>query len=125
MINTIAEKVVSSLRGIVPIWMDEKTTRSPYAVYEMDVAPSYTKGGIYKYSGTLDIKLYGKTFDTVDAIADDVRDAIAANMRNEQYRTHLVSEVCDETADTYIRTMSYVVAQYSVPLTANNENSDN
>ena len=114
MTNTIAQKVVSSLEGIVPIWMDEKSTCLPYAVYEMDVAPVYSKCGIYKWSGSLDIKLYGKTFDAVDALADEVRGAIASAMRNAQYRTHLVSEICDETADMFIRTMSYRVAQYPI-----------
>ena len=47
MTNTIAEKLVDTLDGIVDIGLDEEGTPGrPYAVYTLDVAPVYTKDGL-------------------------------------------------------------------------------
>lgn len=126
MTNTIAEKLVDTLDGIVDIGLDEEGTPGrPYAVYTLDVAPVYTKDGIYKLAGTLEIRIYGKAFGEVDAMTDLVRSAVASRMRCEEYRTHLNSDQSDETDDMYRHTLEYAVAQYNVPAQPDEEDENN
>lgn len=113
--NKIGEKLVEVLTNIVNITPDEEATLTrPYAVYSLDTAPTYTKNGVTKISGTLEINIYSDTFNEMDSLAIRVMNAITAGMMNSEFRAIISSSgsSCQEGIHKY--KIIYMVAQYRI-----------
>lgn len=81
--ESIGEKIVELVSPLVKLYLSEAETENyPYAVYEMDVTPYYTKDGIYRYEGDVTVRLFGKDFDEIDALTTTIEDALMTMDQN-------------------------------------------
>ncbi|WP_322290569.1 hypothetical protein [Paratractidigestivibacter sp.] len=75
--ESIGEKIVELVSPLVKFYLSEAETESyPYAVYDMDVTPYYTKDGVYRYSADATVRLFGKDFDELDGLWTKIEDAL-------------------------------------------------
>ena len=111
--ETIGNKLKQTIGEIVDISLNrDATQRKPYAVYSLDVAPSYDKAGVYKYSGTLEITIYTSTFAEGETMATQILAAINRSMQNQEYRTLIISKTSTSNNGTFIQSIEYNIAQY-------------
>ena len=114
MTEQISTKLMSVLDGIIDIAQDQHGTPDlPYAVYQLDVAPSYVKGKIYKLSGTLTIRIYTSSDAQGKGFVQSVQTAIDASMQNNEFRTRMTSATSYDDNGKYLQTLEYSVAQLS------------
>lgn len=110
--ESISKKVAGLLENYCPVYKNEAgTQRLPYAVYTLDIEPTYVKGGITKLAGTLMIYIYAGTAKKALDIKDSVVSAIATNMQGGDYRSKLRSAASDNNDGTYMQTLEYYIAQ--------------
>ena len=112
MTENIANTLVAALEGIIDIAQDQDGTgRLPYAVYPLDVSPSYVKGKVYKISGTLSIRIYTASSAQGVSFREAIETAIAGSMQNNEYRTRMTSATSYDDNGKYLQTLEYSVAQ--------------
>ena len=114
MIETIGDRLADVLSEFIAIARDQDgTERMPYAVYSLDIAPGYVKGGIYKYSGTMYIYVYAANADAADTLMDQVISAIGTSMQDDVYRSRLMSASSNDDNGRFVRTLEYSISQFN------------
>ena len=75
--ESIGEKIVELVSPLIKLYLSEAETETyPYAVYDADIAPTYTKDGVSRYTANATVRLFGKDFDELDTLAAGVEDAL-------------------------------------------------
>lgn len=108
----IGAKLTALVSPIVPLYYSEaQSTDYPYAVYEQNVSPTYTKDGIGLLTSACTVRIYSPDFDEADRLSDEVQAAIATEMNDSQFYTRctLVSKDCLE--DIWIIELDYTIKQ--------------
>lgn len=88
----ISEKFYSTVNDIIPLNLSEGATEMyPYAVYTHSPAYHYTKDSRepHKVSSYLECYLYGKDFDELAELADDVVSAVHGDMNGDVFTARL------------------------------------
>lgn len=112
MTEKIATTLIETLDGIIAVGQDQEGTNSlPYAVYTMDVSPSYIKGRAYKISGSLIIRIYTASPAEGQYLREKVEEALERSMQNNEFRTRLTSVSSNDDNGKYLQTLEYSVAQ--------------
>lgn len=111
MSEAIGKKIVELVSPIVPIWLSEAETEEyPYAVYKQTVQEHRTKDGVYKYTAEPELHVYAKDFDQADAIAEQIKAAIAEGLA-EPFTGALRTQDKDCTAGVWDIELLYFVKQ--------------
>lgn len=77
MIERIGKKLTEILAPIVSLNLSEAETEAyPYAVYDYNPIPTYTKDGIVGYSADVTLAVVSTQFDEADRIRQEVMDSI-------------------------------------------------
>ncbi len=112
MTETISTALIAALEGTIAIAQDQDGTEDmPYAVYTLDVSPSYVKGKVYKISGVLTVRIYAASASQALTLSDAVEAAIELSMQNAEYRTRVTSATSYDDNGKYQRILEYSVAQ--------------
>lgn len=110
--ETIGIRLTELASQFVDFYFSEaQEEKYPYAVYDMTVTPVYTKDGIHHYQASVTIEVYAKNLSDCDSIADSIDNAIADNMRGDQYSSFKLSDSKECSEETWSRTMSYTIKQ--------------
>lgn len=99
MTDTLREKLVSLVSGIVPVTLSESEVGEyPYCTYEMRTEPTYAKDRVARIMGETNLFIVSKVFSEADGIRAEIEEAIASGMSDAQWGAKLTatSKTCYE-----------------------------
>lgn len=114
MIEQIGEKLAEIVEPIVPFFFSEAETEEyPYAVYTKDVTPVPSKDGIHKLRADVTVEVYAKDYDEAVDIAEEIRAAVLAGMRDEQFSVWPQLHQESRSEGIWISRTDYIIKQIS------------
>ncbi len=77
MTESIGQMLTTRCCDVIAFYLSEAETEAyPYAVYEISATEYRTKDGVYKITAEPRIRIYDRDFDTAQAKADAIRNAL-------------------------------------------------
>lgn len=112
--ESIGNKIVSLLAGVVDIALSEETTENyPYAVYAQTVDPILDKREPVAYESDTTIYVYSKDFDEADGLLQSIKAALAEGMSGDQFLAIPQSEQKECMDDVWNVSINYRIIQIS------------
>lgn len=112
MIDSIGETIVRVVGPLVPVYLSEAETESyPYAVYELQSTPRMTKDGVAGYDGVAGINIYGKDFDELQALSDEMVEGLVALNADQAWAVQVTSQSKSCTEGVWVLTTNLQINQ--------------
>lgn len=111
--ETIGIRLTELASQFVDFYFAEAQTEEyPYSVYTSSVTPVYTKDGIHHYESSVNIYVFAKELDRVNAIAEHINAAVLYDMNDGQYASRKLSDNTDCAEEVWSRELNYTIKQY-------------